>query len=211
MSIMRKKRELLRLLLDEGAVVLVDQKEIFRVRRELEEINGQLRTIGRNEGCKYAVGGNLGLIITKNNKEEGVKKIKNWLKNKPKSLKIIDPFIFSYNDNKKPEHIANLDEYVRYVCNFIPKVLNEVHIYSNESPKQDVLSKFESVLAESNIRMIRYNSSDIHDRFLIRNDRAAKVMGTSFTGLGSKLSMFASLAQEDLDALLTELESIEQV
>ncbi|HIF9107389.1 TPA: hypothetical protein ACX6SG_000717 [Photobacterium damselae] len=200
----RNKRELMRLLLDEGAVVLLEQEEVFRIRRELEEIRAQLHSVSRNQGCRYSSesSGDLSLIITKENKDDGIKAIKNWLKKNPRTLRIIDPFIFAFDERKKPEHIANLNAYVRYVCDFIPKGLNEVHIYSNESPNQKVVAEFEKVLAENDTTMIRYESSDIHDRFFIRNDTAAKVMGTSFTGLGAKLSMFASLESEDLDNLL---------
>ncbi|WP_017217366.1 hypothetical protein [Pseudoalteromonas sp. NJ631] len=208
----RRKKELLHYLLEEDAIVLLDLEEVFRIRRELEEIRSQLNSVSRNQGCRYSNENNndLNLIITKENKDTGIKKIKNWLKNKPKTLRIIDPFIFTFDEKRKPDHIANLEAYVRYVCDFVPKVLNEVHIYSNESPSEQVVALFEQVLAENNITMIRYESSEIHDRFFIRNDTAAKVMGTSFTGLGAKLSMFASLESEDLDDLLEYVRDIPQ-
>ncbi len=37
----RSKRELMRFLLDEGTVILLDKEEVFRIRRELEEIRNK--------------------------------------------------------------------------------------------------------------------------------------------------------------------------
>ncbi len=148
------------------------------------------------------------LIITEKNSDEGKKKIKNWIKFKVKELVIVDPFFFSFDEAKPPKGIRNLDEYVNNVCDYIPKSLKKISIYSNLTPPIKVVNKFIEVLSKKDVELVRFESNEIHDRFIIKNKKSAKIMGTSFTGLGLKLSIFVDLPDDDLKDLLEFLESI---
>lgn len=150
------------------------------------------------------------LIVTSKNFDEGKRKIKNWIKNKVKELTIVDPFFFSFDESKPPKNIRNLDEYVNGVCDYIPNSLEKISVYSNGTPPIKVVDKFIEVLSKKSIELIRFESNEIHDRFIIKNKKSAKIMGTSFTGLGLKLSIFVDLPDDDLQDLLEFLEPIQK-
>ena len=60
-------------------------------------------------------------------------------------------------------------------------------------------------------RMVQcFDTNEIHDRYVIRDDQDGRMLGTSFGGLGSKISTVLPLPPDDTVVLLYNLAKIER-
>jgi hypothetical protein len=85
--------------------------------------------------------------------------------------------------------------------------LKSLHVIFNSKRGNDTAIKeeFEKVAKLSKCLLKKSDTDKIHDRIWIKNVKEAIVVGTSFGGLGKRLSFILELPNDDLKALLEYL------
>ena len=137
-------------------------------------------------------------VLWKNMTEaERISKFSNELikiESKDNELIIVDPYIFSDDD----------DEY----CNMLDSILNSskakniIIITDKEYFKKSSFSKISDQIRK--IIDIKY-SNDFHDRFWIASRKKGFYTGTSFNGIGKKISLINTLSDYDIAEIISEL------
>jgi len=111
-----------------------------------------------------------------------------------KELIIVDPYLF------KDES----DDY----CNLVTSVINNskaqsvIVVTEHKNYRQLSYDKISNNL--NTTVTIKYNS-DFHDRFWIADRKKGFYMGTSFNGVGKRISLINLLSQDDVTEIITEL------
>lgn len=113
---------------------------------------------------------------------------------KDTELIIVDPYIFS----------SEQDEY----CDILASVLNfseatRIIIVTDRRNYKD--KSVEKILAKINITMDIEYSGDFHDRFWIANRKNGFYTGTSFNGVGKRISLINMLTEDDVKDIIDEL------
>ena len=75
-------------------------------------------------------------------------------------------------------------------------------------PNRKIFTSFSNYCKNINIKLRNYPTGAIHDRVMIKDNDRAKMLGTSFGGLGSKIAFFVDLPEEDVTIFQKELHKI---
>ncbi|MDK9694273.1 MAG: hypothetical protein OEL19_08525 [Sulfurimonas sp.] len=136
---------------------------------------------------------------------EEKKNIFSWLKGS-KKLIICDPYFYSFDKPKK--HFKTQANYIDFLKKLIPNGLKELDVFHFEGPNRAILKSFSDYCREKGITIRCYSTSAIHDRVIIKDNDRAKMLGTSFGGLGNKIAFFVDLPEEDIELFKQELHKI---
>ncbi|ELC8460401.1 hypothetical protein QYB77_002584 [Clostridium perfringens] len=118
----------------------------------------------------------------------------NEIETKGNELIIVDPYIFSNNQD-------------RY-CNMLDSILNSskskkiIIVTDKKNFKEKSFDKISDKIRK--IIDLKY-SDDFHDRFWIANRKKGFYTGTSFNGIGKKISLINNLSYDDVKEIIDEL------
>jgi hypothetical protein len=128
--------------------------------------------------------------------------IRRWLKGS-RHIVICDPYIMH---PKKSPLFKSDEDYVRYVRNLIPKTARKVDFFGNGFTQRVKSRMLREVSCGPEIRF--YDTKTIHDRYIIRDRKFGRMIGTSLGGFGNKLFTVLDLPPRDTTALLAYLDKI---
>lgn len=129
--------------------------------------------------------------------EEKVRKFSTYLErisSEGKELIIVDPYLFKDESN----------EY----CNMVASVINiaraqsVVAVTDRRNYRESSYNKIEENV--NNTIEVRY-TDDFHDRFWISNRKKGFYTGTSFNGIGKRISLINLLSEDDVTEIIEEL------
>ena len=164
-------------------------------KRELNtEIDSKIEMYMQRNNLKYIVEDVLWKNMT--DQEKVNKFSENFIKigSKDNELIIIDPYIFSSSYEKYCKLTASILDNSEAV-NII--IVTDERNYKKASADK-VLSKIHRPM------QIKY-SRNFHDRFWIADRRKGFYTGTSFTGIGKKISLISMISDEDVTEIVSEL------
>ncbi len=182
-----------------------------QILERLSRVEERLGT-GSNMRCAFAEGKNssgpavvhytTGIV---GREREERKHITNWLLGAQK-LTIVDPYFFSFGG---PNHIFRTqDQYLESLNDLLPKSLTALDVFHLPGPNRKIFSAFKSACHKRNIALKHWQTSEIHDRVVIRSETEAKALGTSFGGFSNKIAFVLDLPVEDLEVFKTQLHRI---
>lgn len=178
----------------------------------LERIEQSLGEI-ENRGCSLDRGGGSDTVMRfitgmQNRLQEERKYVTSWLSGCQK-LTIVDPYFFSFGGpNKVFRTVANYMDWLE--SELIPRSAKEIDVFHLPGPNGRVTSSFKNFCQRKAIRLRTYATNEIHDRVLIRDGEVARVLGTSFGGLGNKIAFMLDLPGHDLEDFKGALHRIVQ-
>jgi hypothetical protein len=121
--------------------------------------------------------------------------------NKAKKLLIADPFFFHV-----PMDLSD-DVYIEKLLETLPlSTLLEITVIYTKPKRNTALPLFQSKIPKE-VKFIPIENDSIHDRVWVVDDKKAYIVGTSFNGIGKKLSFILSLPDEDLNDFNDYLET----
>lgn len=142
------------------------------------------------------------LVIFKNERNVGLKEIKDFTKDASKLI-IIDPYFLSVPNSE----IINFEEEFKKVTQ-IHNLKKLSIIYNPKMGKTNNYVKGLKKICRENGCSLKINPTEaIHDRVWIKDRKKAVLVGNSFGGIGlTKLSFIIDLPEKDLDTLLLFLD-----
>ncbi|MEM7727300.1 MAG: hypothetical protein AAF208_13170 [Cyanobacteria bacterium P01_A01_bin.45] len=150
---------------------------------------------------KYPIGP---VVIMPAGDKEGNQKLITEFIDSATSIVICDPFFFHVPKGCKAK------EYVQEILSVLPiDSLLELEIYHKNPGTQDGLKEFRKNIP-SNILFHTFLTDVIHDRVWIVDNAKAYAVGTSFGGLGKRLSFILDLPTADLTEFKKHLDNIKQ-
>ena len=122
------------------------------------------------------------------------------------SLIICDPYIFSWTG---PNRVFSRErDYTNYIIGLISNEVRNLEIFHLPGPNARIFNKFKKEIGSRNIRAAYYQTTEIHDRVIIDAHGKGTLLGTSFGGLGNKLSFVLDIPSEDVQNFKSELDRI---
>jgi hypothetical protein len=140
------------------------------------------------------------MIVSTGKEIPGKKSIKRRISN-ARELIICDPYIF-YN------HLIAENEYINQIISILPiKNLQELTIFCKLPRSSTIINKFNKELPPNVLCQI-YKVDDVHDRVWIKDSSKGFIVGTSFGGIGKKITFILNLPKRDLEEFLQLLVEI---
>ena len=166
----------------------------FCKRGSNKEINSKIRTYMQTNNLEYLTEDVLWKNMTN---EEKISKFLEHLTGigiEGNELIIVDPYIFN----------CEQDDY----CEILASILNQskaksVIIVTDKSNCKKVC--YDKLLNKINIALTVNYSNNFHDRFWIANRKTGFYTGTSFNGIGKKISLINTLCDDDVADIIDEL------
>ncbi len=122
-----------------------------------------------------------------------------------RALVVADPYFYARGSDR---YYATAEEYADRLIALIPRTLAILDVFHLPGPTVAIRRRVQAFAAEAGIQLRSYASTEIHDRVWIRDRSRAKVVGTSFNGLGRKLAFILDLPPADLDEFQQQLRRI---
>jgi len=184
------------------------------IRYRLDSIESQLNALNNKPLAQCLLSNekneeNLSYLITgmSDRFHEEKKNIFTWLSGS-KKLIICDPYFYSFDKPKK--HFKTLSNYIEFLKELMPNGLKELDIFHFEGPNRAILKAFSDYCKKKSIKLRNYPTGAIHDRVIIKDNNKAKMLGTSFGGLGNKIAFFVDLPDDDIALFKDELHKIRE-
>lgn len=133
------------------------------------------------------------------------KHITSWLSG-ASQLTVVDPYFFSFSGPNKVYRTQA--QYVEAIVELLPKTLESIEVFHLPGPNRAIFSSFQKHCYKKSIVLRNWATTEVHDRVLIKSETEARVLGTSFGGLGNKIAFVLDLPQEDLEVFRRELHRI---
>jgi hypothetical protein len=135
--------------------------------------------------------------------------VKRWLAGAQKLI-ICDPYILKFQVRAKTNLalFPTVTAYVEYIDGLVPASVKHLKMFSCgfEKPIKTALRR---KLKEGRMLEI-FDTNEIHDRYIIRDDKEGLMIGTSFGGFGSKIFTVLPLPAADTAKILSCLHGIEK-
>jgi hypothetical protein len=137
-----------------------------------------------------------------------IKDIKIWLRNADE-IDICDPYIMS---PPKSGFYDSDENYINRVISLIPPESKRINLYGNYASLRRIQQPMTQKMRRGRPnRQFNYFYTDtIHDRYIIKDKRWGKMIGTSFGGIGNKFFTILDLPAEDVQSICGELERIRE-
>lgn len=120
---------------------------------------------------------------------------------KAKEIFICDPYFF--HDPYKDE-----EKYFEGIISTLPlNYLEKLLIFCKQPRSSTIIRNFRKTI-DPKVKLEVYEVNDIHDRIWIKDLAKGVVVGTSFGGIGNKLTFILNLPKRDLQDLLQLLDGI---
>lgn len=128
--------------------------------------------------------------------------IRSWLRGS-KRVTICDPYFLQ---PPRSASFTSEDHYVEAVVSLLPASAERVDIFC-DGFKHSIRRSFARAAKEGRAELRIFVTSDIHDRFVLREDDV-KIVGTSFGGFGNKLFAVLDLSERDCEMVREQLTAI---
>lgn len=149
-------------------------------------------------------------VVRSGARRDALKNLRDWLSSANKVV-IADPYFLQgegWKKMKPPERTLYAEKYAKEAHATLGQVQTLEIFHLPAAPKEMLAAMTEITFRERNYRC--WETTEIHDRVWIRDDNEARVVGTSFGGLGvRKLAFVLPLPDEDLAAFKDELAKIQ--
>lgn len=188
------------------------------IHRHLSEIEDQVRRLREevaclhNEPVRCAYTEDRGQYMRMLTGISGeLERDRRYLKRKAYSnewLIITDPYFLQWNGPNKA--FASEKLYTEFIIDYIPRDLKKLDLFILPSPNQRIKKKFNACIRSRGTRVSYWETNDIHDRTIIRDNMTGTMMGTSFGGLGNKLAFALDIPTNDLKLFMEQLEHIRE-
>lgn len=120
---------------------------------------------------------------------------------KAQALTICDPYFFNHS-------YQNEENYIEDIISILPSEhLQNLIIFCRRPRSSTIIRKFKKRIP-SNVQCQVYEVNDIHDRVWIKDSNKGLVVGTSFGGIGKKVTFILNLPKKDLIDFMEMLEKI---
>jgi hypothetical protein len=105
-------------------------------------------------------------------------------------LTICDPYFLC--------KIKDVDSYLKNIDMVIPTTVKAIDLYINKSKcDTDVQKAFNNLCQKRSIKLTCLNTDKIHDRVWIIDSSRAFIVGTSFNGIGKRITFILALPETD--------------
>ncbi|MGP8436151.1 hypothetical protein ACT2FY_18210 [Paraburkholderia fungorum] len=121
---------------------------------------------------------------------------------------IADPYFLQWSGPNRA--FASEKKYIEFIANLIPYKLERLELFILPGPHKRVFKKFNDQIRSRGTHVKYWETSEIHDRVIIRDNNTATLMGTSFGGYGNKLSFVLDIPPKDLENFMSELKRIRE-
>ncbi|MBO6727990.1 MULTISPECIES: hypothetical protein [Hyphomicrobiales] len=133
---------------------------------------------------------------------DGLDDLRHWLRGAEEVI-VCDPYFLHF---KPTGMFPDIESYSDALVRLFPKTAIRVDLYTN-SYQRTVRPAVLRALKEG--RSVRhYMSSDLHDRFVIKDRSEGKSIGTSFGGFGRKFFAMTDLSPVDVASVMSELKKL---
>jgi hypothetical protein len=134
---------------------------------------------------------------------------KKYLKKKAHStdwMIITDPYFLQWDGPNKAFETEKA--YTEFIIDFIPRDLKKLEVFILPGPNRRIFKKFNDRIRSRGTLVSYWETTEIHDRTIIRDNFTGTLMGTSFGGYSNKLSFVLDIPEKDLERFMSELERI---
>jgi hypothetical protein len=141
--------------------------------------------------------------------EQATKDLRRWLKN-AQVVAICDPYILHFKapNNKLPHTLFESDDdYVEFIASLLPAVARHVKFYGAGYTKK-IKTALKRKLKDGRTLDI-FDTSHIHDRYVIKDYSEGRMIGTSFGEFHNKIFTILPLPRDDVQRIVTFLRWIE--
>lgn len=188
------------------------------VHRHLLELQDQIRGLrdevvrAREKPVRCAYTEDRGQVIHMLTGVSGeVERDQKYLKKKSHSnewLIITDPYFLQWDGPNKA--FASEKQYTEYIVDYIPRGLKKLELFILPGPNKRIRKKFNDRIRSRGTLISYWETNEIHDRTIIRDNMTGTMMGTSFGGLGNKLAFVLDIPGEDLTLFMEQLNRIRE-
>jgi hypothetical protein len=119
---------------------------------------------------------------------------------------ITDPYFLQWDGPNKP--FATEKAYTEFIIDFIPRDLKKLELFILPGPNRRIFKKFNDRVRSRGTHISYRETTEIHDRTIIRDNNTGTLMGTSFGGYSNKLSFVLDIPEKDLERFMAELARI---
>ena len=190
-------------------VTLGIHRHLLEVEEQIRSLRDEVRQGGdRLVRCVYAEdSGQLFHMLT--GVSGMVERDQNYLKKKSHSnewLIITDPYFLQWAGPNKA--FESEKRYTEYIVDFIPRELKKLELFILPNPNKRIFKKFNDRIRSRGTQVSYWETTEIHDRTIIRDNMTGTMMGTSFGGLGNKLAFVLDIPEKDIELFMDQLERI---
>lgn len=186
------------------------------LRWHVEEIHNQLHQIReevtrlRNEPVRCAYTEDRGQVLHMLTGMPGeTERDLKYIKKKSQSnewLIITDPYFLQWSGPNRA--FVSEKIYTEYIVDYIPKDLKKLDLFILPDPNKRIQKKFNDKIRSRGTLISYWETTEIHDRTIIRDNMTGTMMGTSFGGLGNKLAFILDIPPKDLENFMQQLNRI---
>lgn len=191
----------------------------FEFHLHLMEVEDQIRSLrdevlrGRDKPVRCAYTEDRGQVIHMLTGVSGeVERDHKYLKKKSHSnewLIITDPYFLQWDGPNKV--FSSEKQYTEYIVDYIPRDLKKLELFILPGPNKRIFKKFNDRIRGRGTHVSYWETTEIHDRTIIRDNMTGTMMGTSFGGIGNKLAFVLDIPEEDLNIFMQQLDRIRGV
>ncbi len=168
----------------------------FCKRASNKEVNSKIEMYMQGNNLEYIVEDVLWKNMTDDEKVNRFSEYLTKIGSKDNELIIVDPYIFNTVEND--------------YCNILASVLNSskaatIIIVTALGQKHYTQASANKVSGQVGITMQIKHTNDFHDRFWIANRKKGFYTGTSFNGVGKRISLINMLSDNDVTEIIDEL------
>lgn len=200
------REEILELLLHyQGPYVFRERVPLDQLEVVSEKLDSLLEKLDGSR-CRYRESGdngNFAYLVAGLNGDDGRQDLKEWLDG-AKILEVADPYFFHMGSYKNTTQLVHNFEEI------LPKSLRRLSVYHKPKPSRALKQEFSDCIRAHGVQQDYFRTSILHDRVWIKDGNHAKVVGTSFNGLGNRLAFILDLPESDLRAFQAQMSNIRQ-
>lgn len=166
-----------------------------RLKKELE---GHVEDDGQKEKIL------LHLIVsgTVDSARDGMSDLRRWL-NGAKKVIICDPYFLHFQPS---DLYRNIEDYAAGLESIFPTSVTNIDVFSNSYTARVRSCVMKKLKMRRKIR--HFSSHAVHDRFVIKDGKEGRLIGTSFGGFGRKFFAMIDLPRDDVRDIISELREL---
>jgi len=119
---------------------------------------------------------------------------------------IADPYFLQWGGPNKA--YATEKKYTEFIVDYIPKDLKRLELFVLPGSNRRIQKTFGGRIRGRGTKLSIVETTEIHDRVVIRDNNTATLVGTSFGGFGNKLSFVLEIPDDDLKRFMEQLDRI---
>lgn len=152
---------------------------------------------------KSNAGGTLEFMVAPGDKSKGYKELRDFTRGAERVI-VVDPYFYTVEKSAVSEHVEYLKKSL-WIGNI--RQLHVVYSAKQNGKTSAAQSALKIACIDAGCRYSEKHTNEIHDRIWIADRKRAVVVGTSFNGIGNRLSFILELPDADLNFLLEFLDA----